>query len=87
MFAGDEGAEPFEVLREFSPADRLGGSGEMPAGIADGDANRLGADVEAGKLAALANGRGELTGLGGDQRRHAASLLAASRRTAPQNSA
>ena len=61
------------------------GSGEMPAGIADRETDRLGADIEAGELAAARQRVGKFADAIGDQCCQAASLRSASRRIAPQN--
>ena len=42
-----------EILRELGPADRLDRTGEMPAGIADREANRLRSHVQAGEFPAI----------------------------------
>src|SRR5947207_7964 len=51
VLAPDECAEPFKVPGELRPADGLGGTGEVPAGIANGETDGLGADVEPGQFA------------------------------------
>src|SRR4051794_30624207 len=87
VLALDESAQRFEILGELDPPDGFGGTREMPPGVADGEADGLGADVQSDKLARTRKRGRELARVGGDQRCHAASLLVASRRTAPQNRA
>ena len=52
-------AQAGEILRELGPADRFGRPGEVPAGIADRDADGLGSDVEPDELAATRESGGE----------------------------
>ena len=86
MLSAGEGLELLHILGELGAADRFGRTGEVPASIADGEADGLRADVEAGELPAWNGGR-ELARVGRDQRRHAATLRSASPRIAPQKSA
>ena len=67
MLAGRECLQSFQVLCELGPTDGLRRSGEVPAGIADREADRLGSDVEPGELAAFGKRGGEFGGIGGDQ--------------------
>ena len=83
----DDSPEAREVLGELGAANGLERSGEMPSGIADRDADGLCADIEAASLPPLGNATGKALSFGSDQRCHAASLLSASRRIAPQKSA
>ena len=53
MLALDESLERFQVLGELGPADGLGRAGEVPAGVADREADGLGADIEPGELAGI----------------------------------
>ena len=84
---GDEGGERGQILGELGAADGLGGAGEAPARIADREADGLGADIEPGERAAMRKSGSEFRRGRRDQRRQAASLRSASRRTAPQNRA
>ena len=62
MLAGDEGPQRLEILGELGAADGLGRAGEVPAGIADREADGLGADVEPGKLAGVGQSGREFAG-------------------------
>jgi hypothetical protein len=59
MLVLDDQAKAGQVLGELGPADGLGRAGEMPAGVADGDSDGLGADIQPDQLAALGESVGE----------------------------
>ena len=87
MLAGNEIAQNLEIHGELGAAHGLARPGEVPAGIANREANGLGANVKPCKLAAIGQSGGEIGDAGRDQGFHAASLRSASVRTAPQNKA
>ena len=60
----DECSQRFKILGELGPADRLGRAGEVPAGIADRDSDRLRSDIEAGDFAAARQRRGKFADVG-----------------------
>jgi hypothetical protein len=66
MLMRDNAAEGGEVLRELRSPDRFRGAGEVPTPIANREADRLGADVQSGELAAIGKRSGEVAHVGGD---------------------